>query len=1418
MNKDYGEIICSAVDSIVQARMNNLEFNITKTCTIVDIKQRKQGKYTVSDGSVRFEALSEDTSYNLDDSVLVLIPNGDYQNNKLILGKTKVEDDLPYNYISPMSMMVKFTDNVLNNNDFGAALLSPSLSLVANQCTENATGSYVQLYEFINNGDFNGYSRIGLAGDFQALLRNYGVREGTYGIRLEIDSDEVSAAGEHSTHVNVFSLVSEDMAGNPYAFDTYFTQEKVFDISHIKNILALRIYFYQNANFKTGEGNLISAYNENSIGDEPELLQPNLFVENLKLYFGYSVSEFDKETLVVYSEDTPSYHYKNENNEKTLMLRWIHKVDDNTFIPLSGGYNLDTTKYEVRWFKYDATCRTFDQYAGPNWTRLEAGTSDFSIKFTPDTKKSKEQIKVVGLIKEDSIVSYSSNIFDLTNEEYVPDNVIFDVAAGLTIGCLDGTSGNYFLYDQNGKLTNTAIGQGYVRTLLPLWNGEPIKSQSFDENTIDYIQWWFPHEDTMLSLLETADNIASYDGVNYKVYEWRPSTSDWDAAAPGVDYSIANYWIRQDANNSVRCVMSWKGTEYTAIKELQFGRSGTNGSNYTMVLEFAGGKNAISIEDGTAVIEARLYDGSGSRIDFTSTQDDKIQWSWFKPLDGFNSYIDIIEPATSKLPESQRQLKLKDGVTAPPVDNYHIIQADYTYSDLGAKITAFLQIPIKKNICSHIDGAKEIVYNNQGVPSYYNDAFAAYHRTEAKSYINMSVNWEYTPIQSDSVDYTQPALTKDADNKSFILAPQFYLKGQNDQMCVYAKSGNDIVWSQPILIIQSEHDFAMLNSWSHGLTFDEKSGTILSTMLGAGKKDPIDNTYSGVLIGDIKGGTGLNDTEERTGVYGIHKGVLSYGFMEDGTGFIGKKTGGRIILDGNNGYIASQNWFAAGGEFKNGGLGGSAEAGMAIDLQQGHIDAYNFKLKSYGIQMNSNPDNGDRYIYIGDSDKHLFYGLNSSGQGEFAIKASNFNLDTAGNVEMSGTIYARAGRIGCDANKSGGWTINANSIYTADKNLGEDGSFYMYSAGTQSSSITIAEHSGSDWRLGIGSNFGVTNAGNVYCNNGEFRRMSAKTGTIAGWTFDANKLAKNSVGDDVSFVLSTADQSGTVAGKALTNWRLAIGKNFGVTSGGALYCTSGSIGGWNISTSGIYKNDYTYYFGSPTTIGGISNVVLRANSTFYVLSDGTMYCNKGYIGGAAVDGSSIGSSGNSGTWSVNKSGYASFTGGKVGGWYMGPTFTSTRDPGEGSTTPPTTGIVVQRMTSSRDKLTIYKNGDLILEDGSDFTMKKGGTMSLNDGSNLTVNAGGKIIISGSGGLSIGGSATVTIATGGILNFSNGTFKLGQATKNGETSYISVSYGGTTYIGVTTSSRLEVMSSLNAGYYLRFVYGLLVGYEGYKIVG
>jgi hypothetical protein len=44
-----------------------------------------------------------------------------------------------------------------------------------------------------------------------------------------------------------------------------------------------------------------------------------------------------------------------------------------------------------------------------------------------------------------------------------------------------------------------------------------------------------------------------------------------------------------------------------------------------------------------------------------------------------------------------------------------------------------------------------------------------------------------------------------------------------------------------------------------------------------------------VLIGDIGGGTDLDYAEKLTGVYGFHRGELSFGLKEDGRAFFGKK-------------------------------------------------------------------------------------------------------------------------------------------------------------------------------------------------------------------------------------------------------------------------------------------------------------------------------------------------------------------------------------------------------------------------------------------------------------------------------------------------------------------------------------------------
>jgi hypothetical protein len=104
MDSNLGEIICEAVDTIVSKRLEGLKYDITKTCTIVDNSQKKIGKYSVTEENLIYDAYTTNTELNIGDSVIVLIPNGDYNEQKLILNKIVDDKDFTssVSYISPL--------------------------------------------------------------------------------------------------------------------------------------------------------------------------------------------------------------------------------------------------------------------------------------------------------------------------------------------------------------------------------------------------------------------------------------------------------------------------------------------------------------------------------------------------------------------------------------------------------------------------------------------------------------------------------------------------------------------------------------------------------------------------------------------------------------------------------------------------------------------------------------------------------------------------------------------------------------------------------------------------------------------------------------------------------------------------------------------------------------------------------------------------------------------------------------------------------------------------------------------------------------------------------------------------------------------------------------------------------------------
>lgn len=956
MSVDYGEIVCTAVDQIINARLEGLQYNITKLCLIVDDSQRHKGEYIVSDGNARFQAFSTDKSFRNGNNVLVLIPNGDYNMQKTITGRVAATNTEPFNYTSPMDTMVQISGNVFENKETKGSLL-------ANSPESNKIIQHIITVQGDDLTGLTGFTRLGITAGFRSWLNGLDVAEGTYGLKVYIYSEE--------NHRYDLTFNNNDMYGNPYQFEDYFYQEKVFDISAINNIEKVEVYFYQDGNFKNGNGNNIPyQVNDELLGLQD--LEDNLFVNNVAIYFGYDVSAFSGETLLLATENNLTYEYigekdgKIENPTVDIKLQWIHKVKEREYKVLK--QEDINENYEIRWFKYNEGSKNSDYYAGIGWDILSSYHNSLLIENVElSSEKPYEEFKVVGIIKEiieDKEIEnvYYSNVLRFTNEKYTDESLI-NKSSGYAIEFEDGSKGNYFLYDQNGNILNPGVGQGYRRTAKVTYKGGDLISS--DDFKIDYIYWYIPKETSSrmdYTMIITSNEYFTENDGDY----WNSSNNTYKYSKTnwyGTDYigvkrnndnvkqsfSIGNHWNQQKANNTIRCIISINGIEYELASELKFGRAGTQGTNTTMVLEFVDNENAFIIGK-TPQVQCILYNYNGERL---NPNTGSYAWSWndskyFNDIKDSGNVINIVG---------------KEILTSIPTDNYSILQCVYTPAE-GMALTAYLPIAIKNENYSHIEGAKEVVYNHQGLPNYYNDVYKLYkiNNDEKPEEIRDGCIWGLSKTVGEENDYPRlQNLVRAGETYQALAVDPFYMQSGN-KTCVYAKKDNVVVWSQPILIMQSKYDFAMLNNWDGGLTIDEENGTILSTMLGAGRKNN-NNTFSGVLIGDISAGTDNNEADKMTGVYGLHEGVISYALKEDGTATFGKTGCGQIKIDGNKGQIFSPNYFNEKDEKDIG-------EGMLIDLDDGKIHIKDNGFTKILIQ----PDSSNKKPYLlinGDSNATL---------------------------------------------------------------------------------------------------------------------------------------------------------------------------------------------------------------------------------------------------------------------------------------------------------------------------------------------------------------------------------------------------------------------------------------------------------------
>lgn len=967
---------------IANSSVDKVKFDSTIECTIIDATDKLTGKYKVKNESyAEFYAYSQITTYNKGDKVYVQIPKGDYNSTKFIVGKkTDKNEDKPYNFVNPFNTFINLTGNFFiakdNNKEVWSILANGNEEEI--EITPNGGITFTD--------EQQGFTRLGLRADFRAWLETLGVVSGNYGLKLNIygikdDTADNIKKIENSIKNNgeipliaSIDLDTNDMYGNPYNFEGYYSQEIVIDTSAVAKIYNIKIFLYQKDNFKDSNNNLISYANDFNMSIPPN----NIFVKDIYMGLGISADEIENEYVRLYSLDGSTYVIddKGQIDSKTIRLKWVHFDEDGNRIQITEHKKDDT--FEVRWYMYEFGTPSADEYSGVYWTAIEDNKNNFYYQLKPRSNKNQEQVKVIILYNGKV---YRSNIITFNNEKQVPNDATIDSLNALSIHCEDQTNGNYLIYNQANYLMNRSDGKISRKLTLhfdsktyAISNGIIGKNQNGENKLVEAqrVIWQIPIKNTMLNFgIKDDGTDATYKEIIIDLTNENVSVSPGEFS---LNYTINTFYSSNKSNNTVIAKIEKDGIVYTAIKDFTFGQAGTNGTDCTLVIDMVAHENLnnkvfTAIKSGMRdnyIFRAQLYDNEGKEI----TDFKNCSWIWSFMSGSTVNNIDLQNT-------NNQNCMLRVNTTNSIMNNLIILQVKLSgWGDYD--LTAYYPVAITTLDNAYINGPTEVIYLSNGEPTFSKEPYKLF--IDRK--IDEIVTWSIYSSNFDDAFIGKVNYNK--DKKEYRLSPMsFYVDGVS-VYGVQGKQGNKIVWTQPILVLQNKYPSAMVNRWDGKFYTDVENNFLGVAQIAAGKKDKNANTFTGVLIGDF--GTKQNADSSisyNTGVYGYNNGQQVYALKDDGTATFGKSSTGQIIINGTSSIIESKDF-----KYTYNKSGASVITGLSLDLLNGKIYAQSGTF-SDNIKINYNGSTGQPwYIQYGAGEKSLSDILNAIGSAAAEAKSA----------------------------------------------------------------------------------------------------------------------------------------------------------------------------------------------------------------------------------------------------------------------------------------------------------------------------------------------------------------------------------------------------------------------------------------------
>lgn len=936
---DYGEIFCEAVEEIVRNELRGLNFDLTRVCQVDNVDERDKGIYIVSTDSARFKAYSSDTTYDVGDTVYVVTPNNDNTQQKIIIAKKVIESPQDITYVMPFNNMTDITKNLVKGNREN--------SLLANGVIGNSEAKNAQPIWDYNNA-LVGYTRLGVQGSFRSSVPD--AVEGSYGLKIEL---YVKGKNEESRIIATLFLDSDDMYGNPYNFDGYYIQQKVFDISSIPAFDEIKVYFYQDSDFKNSQGELIAHLD--SFGCN---LNHNLFVNDLYICLGYDVDDIYNNGLILYSRD--GYLYDANGGERRIEWRFLYTGKDKKTTLITEPEKLPYG-YSIRLYKYNVDAM-YNSIAGADWEEVEdenkkdeedKALKDFTIH-TFKTVGTKEFDKFKAIIIYRNRALYESNILEFTNTADLVYTKLNKLQGSFQIRTSGDYDGVYNVYDDN----NNIITAKTTQYLYPMFQDDDGVYTTIDN--IEKIKWTIPKTNSMIDLAinpayiykiedeslgdDKSENaitqyIESLDPLEFNYYTY----GDYYYAyflKPKNDQARIPFKLKEvlnvsNSNNTIICNLKHADLELKAMKDLKFGYKSIE--DYRAVLKFEDrsidGFLLSDSQDGTKrKVILKFYDPEGSEV---SVENYTVETSWYREDDdgpeGGTKIIQLFDAISED--KNTYNLKFKNKYSSmndiPENGYYNVFKVVVTYK--GYNYTALLPISISAPDDDtqeiETEGVSNIVYNEDGASknnmqkataSYkdrsnkLNEAFLSF----MSSYDTSALEDKYKPNYNNETKQVEPLATAPQNLKAIYAA------------IVRKDETKPPIKIQPVIpIIEKlvsripEKSIQIGNSLSRAAN---ETYQIKSANFSAGKLEDTTQKYTGIVMGKVK----KNNEDEKYGLYGFKDDQLTFSVNQEGKAYFK----GTVEAEGGvfNGTLNAESGHIGSWHINNGAL---TDATNSISLE-----------------------------------------------------------------------------------------------------------------------------------------------------------------------------------------------------------------------------------------------------------------------------------------------------------------------------------------------------------------------------------------------------------------------------------------------------------------------------------------------------